>query len=83
MNRWQDRISIDPTICHGTACIKGTRVMVSVILDNLAAGETPEGIVKSYPSLKPDDVRAAMAYAAALAREETIPLAPAPAPGRA
>ena len=38
---WKDRISIDPNICHGKACIKGTRIMVSVILDNLAAGETP------------------------------------------
>ena len=41
---WKDRISVDPNICHGKVCIKGTRIMVSVVLDNLAAGETVEAI---------------------------------------
>ena len=50
---WQDRISVDPNICHGKACIKGTRIMVSVILDNLAGGISPENILRSYPTLKP------------------------------
>jgi uncharacterized protein (DUF433 family) len=46
---WRSRISTDPTICHGQACIRGTRIPVSVVLDNLAAGLTPLEIVKSYP----------------------------------
>jgi len=56
---WQERISVDPLVCHGKACIKGTRIMVSVILDNLAAGVSPEEILRSYPSLSPQDVQAA------------------------
>ena len=70
---WIERISVDPNICHGKACILGTRVMVSVVLDNLAAGLSPAEIVRSYPSLQPDDVAAAMAYAAELARERVVP----------
>ena len=69
---WTERISVDPNICHGKACIQGTRVMVSVVLDNLAAGLTPGEIVRSYPSLHPDDLGAAMAYAAELARERIV-----------
>jgi uncharacterized protein (DUF433 family) len=49
--RWQDHIIVDPAVCHGKACIKGTRIMVSVVLDNLAAGLTPEEIIRSYASL--------------------------------
>jgi len=56
-----NRISVDPKICHGKPCIRGTRVMVSVILDNLAEGRTPEQIVRDYPPLEIDDVRAAIA----------------------
>jgi len=69
---WQDYIITDPTICHGRACIKGTRVMVSVILDNLAAGLSVEEILKSYPSLTPKAIQAAIAYAADLARERAV-----------
>ncbi len=69
---WTERITVEPTVCHGKACIRGTRVMVSVVLDNLAAGLTPTDIVRSYPSLQPDDVAAAMAYAAELARERVV-----------
>ncbi len=47
MNTWRDRISVDPTICHGKACIKGTRIMVSIILDNLAAGEDVGTILRA------------------------------------
>jgi uncharacterized protein (DUF433 family) len=72
---WQDYITVDPTICHGQACIKGTRIMVSVILDNLAAGLTLDEIILSYPSLSREAVRAAVAYAAELARERIIALA--------
>ena len=69
---WQDYIIVDPTVCHGKACIKGTRIMVSVVLDNLAAGLTPDEIVRSYPSLSREAVQAAMAYAAELARERVV-----------
>lgn len=71
---WRDRITVDPLICHGRACIKGTRVMVAVVLDNLAAGLGTNEIVQSYPSVTAEDVHAAMAYAADLARERTVPL---------
>lgn len=70
---WTERISVDPNVCHGKACIRGTRVTVSVVLDNLAAGLSPAEIVRSYPSLQLDDVAAAMAYAAELARERIVP----------
>lgn len=72
-----ERISVDPQICHGRACIKGTRVMVSVILDNLAAGVSEKEILKSYPSLKREDIQAAVAYAAELAKERHVPTNPA------
>ena len=75
---WQDRISVGPNICHGKACIKGTRIMVSVILDNLAEGEPPERIQQSY-RVTEEDIQAALRYAAALASERIVPL-PAGAP---
>lgn len=61
---WRERIVIDPQICHGKLCIKGTRIMVSVILGNFADGLTPEEIAREYPPLTVDDVKAAIAYAA-------------------
>ena len=70
--RWQEHIAVDPAICHGRACIKGTRIMVSVVLDNLAAGLTPDEIVRSYPSLNHEAVQAAIAYAAELGRERVV-----------
>ena len=69
---WRDYITVDPNVCHGKACIKGTRIMVSVVLDNLAAGLRPDEIVRSYPSLTREAVQAAVAYAAELARERVI-----------
>ena len=69
-----EHISVDPQICHGKACIRGTRIMVTVILDNLAAGVSPEEILKSYPTLGPDDIKAAIAYGAELAKERIIPI---------
>lgn len=69
-----DRISIDPAICHGKACIKGTRVPVHLILEMLAAGDTFEDILESYPFLIKEDIQAAIEYAAALATEEVYPL---------
>ena len=71
---WRQRISVDPTVCHGQACIAGTRILVTVVLDNLASGRTPEEIVTDYASITLDDVRAAIAYAAELAHERTVPI---------
>ena len=71
---WRDHITVDPSVCHGRACIHGTRVMVSVVLDNLAAGIDIEEILKSYPSLNRKQVQAAMAYAADLARDRMVDL---------
>jgi len=74
MSEWRDRININPLGCHGKACIRGTRVMVSVILDNLAAGVPHDELLQSYPSLQESDIQAALAYAAELAREGTAGL---------
>ncbi|MEP7011148.1 MAG: DUF433 domain-containing protein [Acidobacteriota bacterium] len=71
---WNRRISIDPEIMHGTPCITGTRIPVSVVLDNLAADVGAERILAEYPTLKREDLTAAMAYAAELARERVIAL---------
>jgi uncharacterized protein (DUF433 family) len=67
---WRDRITSDPQVCHGKPCIKGTRIMVSVILDYIAAGETTAEILSQYSNLTSEDIRAAQAYAAWLAHEE-------------
>lgn len=69
---WQKRIRVDPDICHGKPCIKGTRIMVSVILDYLKAGETVAAILREYPGLTDADIRAALAYAAWLAHQEDV-----------
>ena len=71
---WRERITVDPMVCHGKACVKGTRVMVSVILDNLADGVSEAEILKSYPSLKAEDIKAAISYAAELSKEKLISL---------
>ena len=71
---WHDRIVVDPTVCHGKACIRGTRVQVAVVLDSLAEGLSVEQIIAEYPALRADDVLATLAYAAELARERTSPL---------
>jgi uncharacterized protein (DUF433 family) len=70
---WRDRISVDPKVCHGKACIKGTRIMVSVVLDNLGAGEPEEAILKGY-HLQKEDLQAALFYAADLARDRLLTL---------
>lgn len=69
---WGDHITVDANICHGNACIKGTRIMVSVVLDNLAAGLSADEILRSYPSLKRESILAAISYAADLARERIV-----------
>lgn len=70
--KWQEHITVDPNICHGKACFKGTRVMVSVVLDNLAARLDPEAILTSYPSITREAIQAAIAYAADLTRERVV-----------
>jgi len=70
--KWQDYIVVDPQVCHGKACIKGTRIMVSVILDNLAAGLSVDDILQSYPTLTREAIQAALEYAAELARERVV-----------
>ena len=74
MLAWQEHISVNPLVFHGKACIRGTRVMVSVVLDNLAAGIPEEEILQNYPSLQKLDIQAALEYAAELAREGTADL---------
>jgi uncharacterized protein (DUF433 family) len=69
---WRDYITVDPLVCHGQACIRGTRIPASVVLDNLASGLTSAEILKSYPSLTHEAIRAAVAYAAELARERVL-----------
>lgn len=72
---YTDRITTDPMVCHGEPCIRGTRIPVSVVLDNLAAGVTAEEIIRSYPTLTSEDIHATIAYAADLAHERIVPLA--------
>ena len=74
MENWRERVSVDPAVCHGKACIRGTRIMVSVILDNIAAGIERAEILASYPSLQAADINAALAYAAELTREGAFEL---------
>jgi uncharacterized protein (DUF433 family) len=69
------RISIDPNICFGKPCIRGTRIWVSLIIENLAAGAPEAEILENYPSLTSDDIKAALAYAAEITRERVIPVA--------
>lgn len=69
---WRQYLSSDPQICHGQLCAKGTRVFVTNILDSLAEGASREEILQSYPSLKPEHIDAAIAYAAELAHEESL-----------
>jgi len=66
---WRPHITASPEIMHGAVCFRGMRIPVSVVLVNLAAGETAERILEQYPALKPDHIPAAIAYAADLARE--------------
>lgn len=68
------RISIDPGVCFGRPCIRGTRIWVSLILDNLAAGVTEKELLENYPGLKHEDILAAIAYGAEMSRERYVPL---------
>jgi uncharacterized protein (DUF433 family) len=73
MTRLHERISIDPRVCHGQACIRGTRIPVHQIVRMLANGDTVEGLLEDYPSLQREDVRAALNYAAELVEEHDVP----------
>jgi uncharacterized protein (DUF433 family) len=71
---WREYIIVDPTVCHGQACVRGTRIPASVVLDNLAAGLAVEEVIQSYPTLTREGIQAAVAYAAELARERVVTL---------
>jgi len=71
---WYERISIDPKVCHGQACIKGTRIPVHQIVRMLANGDTIEELLEEYPSLERDDILACLDYAASLAEEQITPI---------
>lgn len=71
---WQDWISVDARVMHGRACVRGTRIPVSILLDNLAAGVSQEDLAAEYPGLPREAVPAALAYAADLARERVVQL---------
>ncbi len=72
MNPLLERISIDPNICFGKPCIRGTRIWVSLLLDFMANGMTIEQILAEYPQLAADDIRAAIAYGAEMTRERYV-----------
>ncbi|MEX2263695.1 MAG: DUF433 domain-containing protein [Bryobacteraceae bacterium] len=74
MNELLSRISVDPKICFGKPCVRGTRIWVSLLLDFLASGATIEEILEQYPQLKREDVLAAIAYGAEMSRERFVDL---------
>ncbi len=69
-----DRISINPNVCHGQACVKGTRMPVHQIVRMLASGDTVESLLAEYPSLSREDIMASLDYAAGLAEEQVTPI---------
>lgn len=72
MPNWRELFIHDPSVCHGQLCVKGTRVLVVNILDSLAEGSSEDEILRSYPSLRREHLRAALKYAAELAHEESL-----------
>ena len=71
---WKQYITTDPSVLHGANCFVGTRIPVSVVLDNLADGAAPAEILRQYPGLKAEHLAAALGYAAELARERIVPI---------
>jgi len=71
---WKHYVTTDPSVLHGAVCFVGTRIPVTVVLDNLADGAVPEEILRQYPSLRAEHVSAALGYAAELARERVVPI---------
>lgn len=74
MNELLERISVDPEICHGKPCVKGTRIMVAQVVQFLANGDSVEAILNAYPELTREDVQACLAFAAELTRERVLPV---------
>ena len=74
MEHLLDRISIDPRVCHGQACVKGTRIMAWLIVQYLANGDSAEEVLAAHPSLAREDVQACLAFAAEMARERVLPV---------
>jgi uncharacterized protein (DUF433 family) len=72
MNQLLERIAIDPKVCFGKPCIRGTRIWVSLLLDLLASGMTSEEVLEEYPQLEIEDIRAAIAYGAEMSRERYV-----------
>jgi len=68
------RISVDPHVCFGKPCIRGTRIWVSLILDNLAEGMSEQELLEAYPQISHEDILTALAYAAEISRERFIPV---------
>lgn len=68
------RISLDPEVCFGKACIKGTRIWVALVIENLSAGISETALLEMYPQITHDDISACLAYAAELTRERVIPV---------
>ena len=75
MNALLKRISVDPNICFGKPCIRGTRIWVSLVLDLLANGATIEEVLTEYPQLTKEDIHAAIAYGAEMSRERFVEVA--------
>jgi len=69
-----DRISINPNICHGQACVSGTRIPVDQVVHMLANGDTVDDLLIEYPSLSREDIMACLEYAAELAEEQVTPI---------
>jgi uncharacterized protein (DUF433 family) len=69
-----ERITIDPNVCHGQACVKGTRMPVYQVVRMLANGDTMDGLLEDYPSLDKEDILACLEYAASLAEEQVTPI---------
>jgi uncharacterized protein (DUF433 family) len=76
MTELLERISIDPAVCGGKPCIRGTRIWVSLVLDFLASGMSEKELLADYPQLTHEDVLAAIAYGAEAARERVLPVPP-------
>jgi uncharacterized protein (DUF433 family) len=74
MNALLQRISVDPEVCHGKPCVKGTRIMVAQVVQFLANGDSVEAILDAYPELTREDVQACLAFAAELTRERVLPV---------
>jgi uncharacterized protein (DUF433 family) len=74
MTALMERITVDPAVCHGKPCIKGTRIMVWQVVQFLANGDSVDDILAAYPGLTREDVKACLLFAAELTRERVLPI---------